>query len=197
MTVNPELQLNINRSGQGCWPEIDVWINDYAGRPAPKFVSSAVCGGGQAAAGSIRRAGYPDFPKLLLETGFRIGDGSYEFWESTGGAGGQGPERPARDAAPPRMRRNGHPVAAYAWHVAPGGVLVVVDLDRDGWRSVTHDTVGGVYDFAELRPDMLNRVPLIAYRDSMGQWNALGVSSKGTFAGFKPIGAASEAEAVA
>ena len=92
---------------------------------------------------------------------------------------GQGLERPARDAAPPRMRRNSHPVAAYAWHVAPGGVLVVVDLDGDGWRSVTHDAASVVSDLAELRPDMLNRLPLIAYRDSMGQWNALRVSSKG------------------
>ena len=117
--------------------------------------------------------------------------------QGTGQGAGQGHGRAARDTAAPRMRRNGHPAAAYAWHVAPDGVLVVVDLDRDGWRSVTHDTAGIVHDLAELRPDLLARVPLIAYRDSMGQWNALRVTSKGAFAGFAPIGAASEAEAVA
>ena len=77
------------------------------------------------AVSAIRRAGHPDFPKLLLETGFRISKGSYEFWESTGGAGGGA----RTGAAPPRMRRNGHPVAAYAWHVTLGSVLIVVDLD--------------------------------------------------------------------
>jgi len=95
------------------------------------------------------------------------------------------------------MRRNGHPATAYAWHVAPGGVLVVVDLDREGWRSVTNDAAGVVHDIAELRPELLSRVPLIAYRDSMGEWNGLHVTSKGLFAGFAPIGATSEAEAVA
>lgn len=50
------------------------------------------------------------------------------------------------------MRWNGQPAAAYTWHVAPGGVLVVVDLERDGWRSVTDDAAGVVSDLAELRP---------------------------------------------
>ena len=95
------------------------------------------------------------------------------------------------------MRHNGQPAAAYAWHVAPGGVLVVVDLDREGWRSVTHDAAGVVHDLAELRPDLLARVPLIAYRDSTGGWDALCTDRKGAFAGFTPIGAGSEAEAVA
>ena len=117
------------------------------------------------------------------------------------------PSTPQFSQPPARRGRNtsgfqllgivSHPAAAYAWHVASGGVLVVVDLDRDGWRSVTHDAAGIVHDLAELQPDLLNRVPLIAYRDSMGQWDALRVSSKGTFAGFAPIGATSEAEAVA
>lgn len=110
---------------------------------------------------------------------------------------GQGSGRPAKSAAPPRMRRNGHPAAAYTWHVAPGGVLVVVDLHYEGWRSVIHDASGIVHDLAELRPDLVDRVPLIAYRNSMGQWDALRVSGKGAFAGFAQIGAASEAEAVA
>ncbi len=47
---------------------------------------------------------------------------------------GQGSKRgrAAPDAARPRMRRDSQPAAAYSWHVAPGGVLVVVDLNRDG-----------------------------------------------------------------
>lgn len=102
-----------------------------------------------------------------------------------------------QDAAPPRLRCNGQPAAAYAWHVAPGGILVVVDLDCDGWRSVTNDAAGVVADLAELRLDLLARVPLVPYRDSMGRWDALCVSCKGTFASFTPIGAASEEEAVA
>jgi len=107
---------------------------------------------------------------------------------------GQGP---AQNAARPRMRRDGQPAAAYTWHVAAGCVLVVLDLDRGGWRSVTDDAAGVVADLAELRPDLLARVPLIAYQDSMGCWDALCVGPKGTFAGFAPIGAMSEAEAVA
>ena len=95
------------------------------------------------------------------------------------------------------MRRNGQPAAAYTWRVALGGVLVVVDLNREGWRSVTNDAAGVVADLAELLPDLLARVPLIPYRDSMGRWDALRASSKGTFAGFMPIGTGSEAEAVA
>lgn len=51
----------------------------------------------------------------------------------------------------------------------PGGVLVLVDLDRNGWRSITSDTVGAVSDFAELRPDLLARVPLVPCQDSMGR----------------------------
>jgi len=110
---------------------------------------------------------------------------------------GSGEGQPARNAAPPRMRRNGQPAAAYTWHVAPDGVLVVVDLDWEGWRSATYDAAGIVHDLAELRPDLLARAPLIPYRDSMGEWHALRVASKGVFAGFAPIGVASEAEAVA
>jgi hypothetical protein len=85
---------------------------------------------------------------------------------------GQGPaqRRPARDAARPRMRRDGCPAAAYTWHVAADLVLVVVDLDCDGWHSVTSDAAGVVADLAELQPDLLARVPLIAYQDSMGCW---------------------------
>ena len=150
----------------------------------------------------IKPGGPPGFPEPPLETPFRIGEGSHEFRESTDSArnregAGQEPGRPARDAALPRMRRNGHPAAAYDWRVALGGVLVVVDLNRDGWRSVTYDAAGIVHGLAELRPDLLARVPLIAYRDSMGQWDALRVTSKGAFAGFALIGATSEAEAVA
>ena len=72
-----------------------------------------------------------------------------------------------------------------------------MDLDRDGWRSVTNDAAGVVADLAELRPDLLARVPLVPYRDSMGRWNALCASREGAFVGFTPIGAASEEEAVA
>ena len=95
------------------------------------------------------------------------------------------------------MRSDGQPAAAYTWHVAPGGVLVVVDLGRDGWRSVTDDAAGIVSDLAELRPDLLARVPLVLYRDSMGCWDVLCVGPKGTFKRCSPIGATSEAEAVA
>lgn len=105
--------------------------------------------------------------------------------------------RTSRDGVPPRRRGDGRPAAAYGWHVAPGDVLVVVDLDRDGWRSVTNDAEGVVADLAELRPDLLARLPLIPYRDSMGRWDALRVGPGSAFAGFVPIGAASEAEAVA
>lgn len=110
---------------------------------------------------------------------------------------GAGHGQPGQDAAPLRRRRNGQPTAAYAWHVAPGGVLVAVDLGCDGWRSVTNDAAGVVSDLAEMRPDLLARALLVPYRDSMGRWDALRASREGTFAGFMPIGAASEEEAVA
>ena len=115
--------------------------------------------------------------------------------QRTGQGAGHG--RPEQDAAPPRRRGNGQPAAAYTWHVAPGGVLVVVDLDRGGWRSVTNDAEGVVSDLAELRPDLLAHVRLVPYQDSMGRGDALRVSHEGTFGGFVLIGAASEAEAVA
>ncbi len=95
------------------------------------------------------------------------------------------------------MRAAGHPASAYTWHVAPRGMLVVVNLDRDGWRSVTNDAAGVVADLAELRPDLIAHQRLIPYRDSEGRWDALRVGPKGTFLGFAPIGAATEAEAVA
>ena len=113
-------------------------------------------------------------------------------------ADGPEPGQPTRDAAvPPRMRRDDQPAAAYTWQVAAGCVLVVVDLDRNGWRSVTNDAAGVVADLAELRPDLLARVPVVPYQDSMGCWDALSVDRKGAFAGFTPINATSEAEAVA
>ena len=56
-------------------------------------------------------------------------------------------------------------------------------LDRDGWRSVTNDAAGVVADLAELRPDLLARVPLVFCQDSMGRLNALCTSRKGNFAG--------------
>ena len=99
--------------------------------------------------------------------------------------------------APPRMRSDGHPAAAYTWHVASDRVLAVVDLNREGWRSVTNDAAGVVSDLAELRPDLLAHVPLIVYRDSTGPWDALYANRKGGSASFIPIGATSEAEAVA
>lgn len=36
-------------------------------------------------------------------------------------------------------------------------VLVIVNLDRDGWHSATNDAVGAVADLAELQPDLLAR----------------------------------------
>jgi len=107
------------------------------------------------------------------------------------------PDPGAEHGPPPRMRAAGHPAAAYTWHVAPGGVLVVVDLDHDGWRTVTNDAAGVVADLAELRPDLLARTSLIPYRDSEGRWDAVRVGERGGFASFAPIGAATEAEAVA
>jgi len=111
---------------------------------------------------------------------------------------GQGSKRgrAAPDAARPRMRRDGQPAAAYSWHVAPGGVLVVVDLSRNGWRSVANDAAGVIDDLAELRPDLLSRVPLILYQDRSGRWDALHVDPKKVFVRFVPLDAASEAEAV-
>ena len=102
-----------------------------------------------------------------------------------------------RPPPPPRTRAKGIPAAAYTWHVAPGGVLVVVDLDLPSWNSVTNDAAGVVADLAELRPDIFARFPLIAYRDSGGRWDGLRVGPRGAFLGFAPIGAATEAEAVA
>lgn len=98
---------------------------------------------------------------------------------------------------PPRTRTGGVPAASYTWHVAPGGVLVVVDLDRPGWNSVTNDAAGVVAELAELRPDIFARFPLIPYRDSDGRWDGLRVGPSGAFLGFAPIDAATEAEAVA
>ena len=101
-------------------------------------------------------------------------------------------------AAPPRMREDGRPAAAYTWHVAAGRVLVVVGLDRQGWRSVTNDAWGIVEELADLRPDLAyGSAPLIVYRDSMGGWDAMRIAPAGIFGGFAPIGAASEADAVA
>jgi len=94
------------------------------------------------------------------------------------------------------MRRDGQPAAAYSWHVAPGGVLVVVDLNRDGWRSVANDAAGVIDDLAELHPDLLARVPLILYQDSSGRWDALHIDPKKVFVRFVPLDAASEAEVV-
>ena len=113
---------------------------------------------------------------------------------------GQGPghEPPARNAAAPRRREDGQPAAAYTWHVAPGGVLVVVDLDQEGWRSVANDAWGIVEELAELRPDLVyGSVPYMVYWDSMGRWDALRIGPAGIFGGFVPIGAGSEADAVA
>ena len=45
----------------------------------------------------------------------------------------------------------------------------MVDLNRDGWRSVANDAAGVIDDLAELRPDLLSRVPLILYQDSSGR----------------------------
>lgn len=103
----------------------------------------------------------------------------------------------SRSPSSPRTRAGGTPAAAYAWHVAPGGVMVVVDLDRPGWNSVTNDAAGVVADLAELRPDIFACLPLIPYRDSDGRWDGLRVGPRGAFLGFAPIGAATEAEAVA
>ncbi len=95
------------------------------------------------------------------------------------------------------MRRGGQPAAAYTWRVAAGGVLVVMDLNRDGWRSVTDDAAGVVSDLAKLRPDLLAHIPMVLYRDSLGVWNALCTDEKGAFTNCKHMGALSEAEAAA
>ena len=94
------------------------------------------------------------------------------------------------------MREDGQP-AAYTWHVAPGNVLVVVDGDWEGWRSITNGAAGVVGDLAALRPDLLARVPAIPCRDSMGRWDALLTTRTGTFDGIALVGASNEAEAVA
>ncbi len=44
-------------------------------------------------------------------------------------------------------------------------------------------------DLAERQPDVLARVPLVAYQNSTGQWDALPVDPKDTFAGFPCIAA--------
>lgn len=43
-----------------------------------------------------------------------------------------------------------------------------MDLNRDGWRSVTDDAAGVVFDLAKLRPDLLAHIPMVLYRDSLG-----------------------------
>ena len=95
-----------------------------------------------------------------------------------------------------RRRADGTFASSYAWQVGTGGVLVVEDRDPHG-RSVTNDAAGVVRDLWELRPDLLRRVPLIAYRDSMGCWDALLVGLDGRFLGFVGLGCATEAAAVA
>ena len=83
---------------------------------------------------------------------------------------GQGPShgRPAGKGRPPRLRLNGQPAATYTWHVAPGGVLVVVDLDATGWRLVTNDAAGVVFDLTELQPDLLPRLPMVPTETAWG-----------------------------
>ncbi len=103
--------------------------------------------------------------------------------QKAGQGQGAGHGQPGQVTTPPRLRRNGQPTAAYTPQVAPGGVLVVVDLDRDGQRSVTNDAAGVVSDLAEMRPDLPARVPLVFYRDSMGRQDELCASRKGSFAG--------------
>lgn len=71
-----------------------------------------------------------------------------------------------------------------------------MDLCREGWRSVANYAAGVVADLAELRPDLLARAPLVVYRDSTGQRDALCTKWKGGFAGFTPFGARSAVEAV-
>lgn len=103
-----------------------------------------------------------------------------------------------------RRRADGTFASSYAWRVSPSkgnssavpDVLVVEDTDPHG-RSMTNDAAGVVRDLWELRPDLLRRVPLIPYRDSAGEWDALRVGPDGRFLGFVGLGSATEAEAVA
>ena len=76
------------------------------------------------------------------------------------------------------MRQEGRPTAAYTGHAAAGCVLVVVNLGHDGWRSVTNDAGCIVADLAELQPDLLTCVPLIAHQDSLVCWNALCIAAR-------------------
>lgn len=95
-----------------------------------------------------------------------------------------------------RRREDGRKASSYAWRVAEGGVLVVEDYHAGG-RSVTNDAPGVLRDLQEWRPDLLCRVPLVAYRSSVGSWDALRADAHGEFAGYMGLGCATEAEAVA
>jgi hypothetical protein len=90
----------------------------------------------------------PSLEEVWLHTSFR------RDWAAAKTGQGEEHDLLAIYSALPRRCEDGQPAAAYTWHVASGVVLVVVDLDLDGWRSVTHDAVGIVAEPAEPRPDL-------------------------------------------
>jgi hypothetical protein len=72
---------------------------------------------------------------------------------------------------------------------------VVLIVDHDQGRSVTNDVQGIFADLVAQGLDL--EAHRVIYRDTLGTWDELLVGVNGSFGGFAPLGAHTEAEAIA
>lgn len=82
------------------------------------------------------------------------------------------------------MRNRRQPRASFTYEISADNIVQIFDEDKG--MSVTNDIENVLSEISELENRPLTGSTVI-YRDTMGNWDGVTLTSHGTFGGFYPV----------